>query len=447
MPTRCRGKGNKGKAGASPSNAPRDLVLARSGAYKLLLLDCPNDITTDDVTSYYRQQLGKDAVERVKWFFNPCGTFIGSGVLVFETEAARTEAALLPGPLASGRQVTVEGHKTSGSEDKDTELYLWELPPSTVVSDLRKCYTSTGLKRIKFKMTADYSSSVGVAFVGFESPEAAMAALKMGPPEIRGSKCRVKFSGYQGDKEVCVQGSQRLTDDVVRKQYETFGADGILSIHWLHDPKDGQFLGRGFVCFKTAAMASQALAWGGFMLGDEPIGVLKTDKKFSVVEKGRTTNDGWRTTEGWASSDSETSPPASSRRTSSETFSLGSTLFSPTCATPSSRCASDTDSVDGTFPTCARQCPPPSPPLKPTPTQATSPSSGTPSTPPPQYITHDSWRTMEGWLSMTGRANHRPLHHLPLNLGAHLTPFHRRGVHRLEREAPKHGRLTTHGEQ
>ena len=154
-----------------------------------------------------------------------------TGVLVFETEAARTEAALLPGPLASGRQVTVEGHKTSGSEDKDTELYLWELPPSTVVSDLRKCYTSTGLKRIKFKMTADYSSSVGVAFVGFESPEAAMAALKMGPPEIRGSKCRVKFSGYQGDKEVhpcalvCIRWCPLSAPTPLCIGWQTWGAD------------------------------------------------------------------------------------------------------------------------------------------------------------------------------------------------------------------------------
>ena len=126
-----------------------------------------------------------------------------TGVIIFETEAARNDAAPLPGPVVLGRQVTVEGNKSGQNEDRDSELYLWELPPSTVESDLREYYANVGLKRIKFKMTVDYSSSVGVAFAGFESPEAAMAALRMGPPEIRGSKCRVKFSGYQADKEVC----------------------------------------------------------------------------------------------------------------------------------------------------------------------------------------------------------------------------------------------------
>ena len=126
-----------------------------------------------------------------------------TGVIIFKTEAARNDAAPLPGPVVLGRQVTVEGHKSGQNEDRDSELYLWELPPSTVESDLREYYADVGLKRIKFKMTIDYSSSVGMAFAGFESPEAAMAALRMGPPEIRGSKCRVKFSGYQGDKEVC----------------------------------------------------------------------------------------------------------------------------------------------------------------------------------------------------------------------------------------------------
>ena len=74
---------SKGKAAVAHCTPAPDPVLERAGTYKLLLLNCPNGITTDDVTSYYRWQLGKDAVERVKWFFNPCGTFIGSGLLLF----------------------------------------------------------------------------------------------------------------------------------------------------------------------------------------------------------------------------------------------------------------------------------------------------------------------------------------------------------------------------
>ena len=74
---------SKGKAAVAHCTPAPDPVLERAGTYKLLLLNCPNGITTDDVMSYYRRQLGKDAVERVKWFFNPCGTFIGSGLLLF----------------------------------------------------------------------------------------------------------------------------------------------------------------------------------------------------------------------------------------------------------------------------------------------------------------------------------------------------------------------------
>ena len=105
-----------------------------------------------------------------------------------------------------GRQVQVEGPKGACGH-KDCELYLWDLHPSAVESDLRYYYANMGLVRVKFKMTADYSHAVGVAFVNFQSPEAAMNALTLRPPEIEGMKCRVKLSGYQGDKEVCPSAS------------------------------------------------------------------------------------------------------------------------------------------------------------------------------------------------------------------------------------------------
>ena len=72
----------RGKGKAPPKLSTRDPALERPGTYKLLLLNCPESITTDDVLSYYRQQIGKDVVERVKWFFNRCGMFIGSGFLL-----------------------------------------------------------------------------------------------------------------------------------------------------------------------------------------------------------------------------------------------------------------------------------------------------------------------------------------------------------------------------
>ena len=107
---------------------------------------------------------------------------------------------------------------------------------------------------MKFKMNANYATSVGVAFVGFESPEAALQALQMGPPEIWGTRCGVKLSGYQGDKEVCFKGSLKLNDEVVRRQYEAFGPDAILNIKWQHNLRDSKFLGQGFVCSRSAGL-------------------------------------------------------------------------------------------------------------------------------------------------------------------------------------------------
>ena len=180
-----------------------------------------------------------------------------AGLIVFNTEEAAKQAALLPVPIVQGRQVEVERPVVGVGQDKSAELYLWNLPASATESDLRGYYADAGLRRMKFKMNANYATSVGVAFVGFESPEAALQALQMGPPEIRGTRCGVKLSGYQGDKEVCLKGSLKLNDEVVRRQYEAFGPDAILSIKWQHDLRDGKFLGQGFVCFKTAELMSQ----------------------------------------------------------------------------------------------------------------------------------------------------------------------------------------------
>ena len=95
--------------------------------------------------------------------------------------------------------------------------------------------------------------------------------------------------------QVCIRGSKTLTDAVIHNEYKCFGPDGVLSILWQYDSTNGSFLGHGFVCFKTADMASQALTWGEFMLDGKWVGVFRTGKKFSVVEKGWTTSDGWRT--------------------------------------------------------------------------------------------------------------------------------------------------------
>ena len=260
-------------------------LLHRPRRFKLLLLNCPDSITTDDVLTHYQERLGRHAVECCKWFYNGCGKFIGSGILVFDTEESADEAALLPGPTVMGRQVEVESPKGVSTLDKDSELYVWGLPPSAVAEDLHIYYANVGLQRLKFRMRPDYSTTVGVAFVNFESPEAAMKALAMGPPEIRGVKCCVKPSGYQGEKEVCIRGSDKLTDAVLRKQYEAFGADGILSIQWQRGGHDPSSSCRAFVCFKTAEMALQALAQGDFMFGDEVMEVFKTGKKFKLLKK------------------------------------------------------------------------------------------------------------------------------------------------------------------
>ena len=280
----CAGFGSRTMPPKSkfPSEAA---LLHRRRTLKLLLLNCPSCITTEDVISHYQGLMGRNTVECVKWFHNGCGVFIGSGILVFDNEASVDEAARLPGPTVMGRQVEVESPLGGGSLDKASELYLWGLPPSAVEEDVRMYYTDKGLTRLKFKMKPDYSSTVGVAFANFESAEAAMKALEMGPPEIRGVKCCVKPSGYQGEKEVCIRGSDKLTDAVLRKQYEAFGADGILSIQWQRGGHDPSSSCRAFVCFKTADMALQALTWGNFMLGDKVMEVFQTGKRFKVLDK------------------------------------------------------------------------------------------------------------------------------------------------------------------
>ena len=75
---RCRGSG-RNKKNLTKKSVAHDPLLDHPGTHKLLLLNCSSSITTDDVKTYYQQQMGEDVVACVKWFFNGCETFIGAG--------------------------------------------------------------------------------------------------------------------------------------------------------------------------------------------------------------------------------------------------------------------------------------------------------------------------------------------------------------------------------
>ena len=60
-----------------------------------------------------------------------------AGLIVFNTEEAAKQAALLPVPIVQGRQVEVERPVVGVGQDKSAELYLWNLPASATESDLR----------------------------------------------------------------------------------------------------------------------------------------------------------------------------------------------------------------------------------------------------------------------------------------------------------------------
>ena len=322
-------------------------------------------------------------MECVKWFHNGCGVFIGSGILVFDNEASVDEAARLPGPTVMGRQVEVESPLGGGSLDKDCELYLWGLPPSAVEEDVRMYYTDKGLTRLKFKMKPDYSSTVGVAFANFESAEAAMKALEMGPPEIRGVKCCVKPSGYQGEKEVCIRGSDKLTDAVLRKQYEAFGADGILSIQWQRRGHDPSSSCRAFVCFKTADMALQALTWGNFMLGDKVMEVFQTGKRFKVLDKEGPGSDAG--TDGLPAPTALPDPPMPPMPGTAPAPSTGTTPPSRTAPDPPLPTTPPSPSEEGVHTSA---------PLQPVPPTLGSPHAHRDALPPsPPSTTSDWWRS------------------------------------------------------
>jgi hypothetical protein len=382
---------------------------------KLLLLNCPTCISTEDVMTHYRGLMGRNTVECVKWFHNGSGMFIGSGILVFDSEASVEEAALLPGPTIMGRQVEVESPMGGSSSDKGSELYLWGLPPSAVEEDVRMYYANAGLMRLKFKMTPDYSSTVGVAFANFESPEAAMKALEMGPPEIRGVKCYVKPSGYQGEKEVCIRGSENLTDAVLRKQYAAFGADGILSIQWQRVAHAQLASRRAFVCFKTADMASQALTLGNFVLGDEVMEVFQTGKRFKVLDKEGPANESGTDAVPVPTAVPDTAVPPLSGTPPTPSWS-GARITPLSCTAPSSPLSTTAPSPyeDGVHTSAPAHCVPPT--LRSPYTQCTtSPSTAT--TPSSRRYTIDGWRTL--WQPLSSEASP---HHIPVDAGARTPP-------------------------
>ena len=75
---------NRIRAGATAQSAkPREPILERPRSYKLLLLNCPNGIATEDVVAHYQEHMGHCAVDQVKWFQNACGDFIGEGLRLY----------------------------------------------------------------------------------------------------------------------------------------------------------------------------------------------------------------------------------------------------------------------------------------------------------------------------------------------------------------------------
>ena len=139
------------------------------------------------------------------------------------SSAALPFATLATGTLQSSGLLWALGHvlymRVLGpfsSLDKDSQSYLWGLPPSAVEEDVRMYYANTGLTQLKFEMRPDYPSSVGVAFASFESPKnpsnGARAAHVLpcgGPWRVFGRFSLVNTTGVVGVRlgEFCRRGT------------------------------------------------------------------------------------------------------------------------------------------------------------------------------------------------------------------------------------------------
>jgi nucleolin len=256
------------------------------------------------------------SVTKVEWLsHSDTGRFRGAGFLTFASDAEASAALALNGKELEGRPMKVElatprkapasggfGNGASDPGEPSESIFLGNLSWSITEDAVRAAFKECGeIARIKWlEKDGEFR---GIAFVDFETVEAATKAVALAGSDIAGRPCRINFSkskgggGGGGDKwggaggkparqerpykpegpkpEGCVElFCGNLSYSIDEAKVKTFfGAAGanVTDVRWLNDKESGEFKGIGFVSFADSSEVDKALSLAGENLDGRPI--------------------------------------------------------------------------------------------------------------------------------------------------------------------------------
>jgi len=238
------------------------------------------------------------------------GNSRGYGFVHYETQEAADQAiAKVNGMEIADRQVKVlpfipkKDRLAADGEPTFTNVFVKNLPEDMDEEGLKKLLSPAGKITSAVVMKNDEGASRGFGFCNFESNEEAKKAVEdfnghefeEGKPALyvaraqkkseREAELRNKWEKIKMERQEKYSGvnlyvknlDQALTEDDVRKEFETFGT--ITSCKIMRDDKDVS-RGFGFVCFSTQDEATKAVNdMNGKMLANKPLYVALAQRK------------------------------------------------------------------------------------------------------------------------------------------------------------------------
>eukprot|EP01112_Ceratiomyxa_fruticulosa_P017037 TRINITY_DN5240_c0_g1_i2.p1 TRINITY_DN5240_c0_g1~~TRINITY_DN5240_c0_g1_i2.p1 ORF type:complete len:639 (-),score=136.63 TRINITY_DN5240_c0_g1_i2:136-2052(-) len=232
----------------------------------------------------------------------------GYGFVHFESaESAEKAIQKVNGMFINGQKVYVgyfiarKERVPTDTEQKFTNVYVKNLDLSVTEDEIRDLFKEFGTVTNSAIMKDSEGKSKGFAFVNFETPEAAKAAVDaLNGKELktktiyvgraqkkseREAELKAKFEQQRSERASKYQGvnlyiknlEDNVEDDRLRAEFSSFGT--ITSAKVMRDDKNGS-RGFGFVCYASPDEATRAVTeMNGKMLGAKPLYVALAQRK------------------------------------------------------------------------------------------------------------------------------------------------------------------------
>ena len=264
-------------------------------------------------------------ITKIEWLTHAdSGKFKGAGFLQFASAAAADAATKLNGNDLDGRAMKVEiatakkeraGGAAGNSDpgEPSNSIFLgnlaWNIEEETVRAAFKDC---GAISRIKWvEKDGEFR---GIAFIDFESVEAATKAVALNGVDLGGRPARINFSKpreprpadpnkpqrtYKPQKEKpegCVElfiGNLpwSIDDDKITNFFKSAGT--VTNVRWLNDRETQEFKGVGFVTFSSTEEVDKAVELAGESIDGRQIRIDYAGQKKEGNGGGNTWQKKW----------------------------------------------------------------------------------------------------------------------------------------------------------